>query len=632
VARTIKTSVFYRTAVLDRSAIDETTRTVKLSFSSEAPVNRVLNAELGQEVLDHNPSAIRLQRLQSTGPLLFNHDPDQHIGRIRSIGVSNGKLVGEATFSKSKLGEEKFRDVVDGILTETSIGYRVHKWDRQEQGNKVIFRAVDWEPLEGSLVTIPADLSVGVGKRNAEQFDTIMNNDTTDTTTQTRTLPDREQQIVELRNQQLERINKINAAAEALGKEFKEATEKFREMARGAVAKGTSPEDFNVELLAAIPGVRKVQKTDANLDMDALGVSPREQSQYSLGRAIQDCVRGGRRHPDTLEGEISNALATRCGQSAQGFWIPPHAPIATGNRSYSRDLNVSSATQGGNFVQTTIQTPIIEILRNRMVTARAGVQTLSGLQGNVAIPRQTGAATAYFVSEQGTLTKSTQVIDQVSVSPKRVGAFNAYSKELILQSSVDVENFIRDDLMKVLAIKVDNVILEGTGANTPTGILHTSGIGTVTFGVAATWAKVISFETAVATANADVGSMAYITSPTVRGTWKSAVKVASTGTFLWENALPMSFMGPAPDYGVGTAQPGMVNGYSAYATNNISGNLCAFGVWSDAILAMWGGLDVVVDPYAGKKEATVEIAVNSFVDVAVRHAVSFVWSTDSAAQ
>lgn len=634
-AKVIKTPLLYRTARIERSDIDEQKRTVRLSFSSEAPVQRLF----GEEILDHSESSLVWDQLRGGGALLFNHDPDKHIGSIREYGISNRRGYAIVEFSKSALGEEKFRDALDGHLFKTSVGYTIHKLDREKDGERPICRATRWEPLEISMVTVQADTSVGIGRSSNLEFDTIIPNDmnlnhrsfqlSPDPATDTRgggTIVDRESVVKEIHNAQLQRINDINAAAEAMGKNFPEALEKIRDMARAAVNEGVSKEDFNHKLLTSIAGFRQAKVTDSNI-----GMSDKEIRQYSFARALRNRAEG--KEIDGLELEAHRAFLSKTSERCQGFWVPPDVMVGTrtGN-SLQRDLNVTTGSQGGNLVQTTIVTPIIEILRNRMVTARAGVQTMAGLQGQVAIPRQTGAATAYAVAEAGTLTKSTQVIDQLSMSPKRIGAWNNYTKQLLLQSSVDVENFIRDDLMRVLALKMDYNILQGTGANTPTGILHTNGIGSVTFGAAATWAKVISFETAIAAANADVASMTYITTPAVRGKWKSTVKVSNTASFLWENNIPQAYAGPAPDYGVGTGNEGVVNGYRALASNQIDSDYVAFGAFSDCIAAMWGGIDVMVNPYTNDTEATVRVTVNAFVDVGVRHAASFAWSTDSGAQ
>ena len=414
-------------------------------------------------------------------------------------------------------------------------------------------------------------------------------------------------------------------AAEAVTKDFPEGKDKFRALADAAIDAGTNPESFNVELLKAMPGVRQ----SVAITTESLGMNKREANQYSLARAIQSCITRATNEPDGLEGQVHKAMvkAVREGGAAvtcAGFWVPHDVGMPVAQRNFKRDLNVTTFGQGGAFVQTSILTPIIEILRNRMVCFRLGVQSMAGLEGNVAIPRQTGAATAYSLAESATLTKSTQSIDQVLLTPKRVGAWNEYSKQLLLQSSVDVENFIRDDLMKQLAIKWDYLILNGAGSNSePTGVANVNGVGSVTFGTTATYAKAVSFETSLANANADMGRMAFVTTPATRGAWKLIPKVASSTfpIFIWEKG----------EWGDGS-NDGEVNSYRAAATNQVPGNIVFFGNWEDAVHAMWGGMDWVVNPYTRDTDAVVRMTVNTFGDVAVRHAASFCVSSDSGAQ
>ncbi len=431
------------------------------------------------------------------------------------------------------------------------------------------------------------------------------------------------------------RIKAIRAGADFIitqhYTELPEAAAKIRTLADEAIEKVTKLEDFNAELLRSMPGVKTAKMVVPT--GRAVGLSERDLNEYSVMRAIQSVLKkyqnGGGNVPDGLEGETHRALDKMIkeggsGVSAAGFWIPSDIGVrATPEKMSKRDLNVTAFGQGGAFVQTSILTPIIEIYRNKMVTPRLGVQTMAGLEGNVAIPRQTGAATAYSLPESASLTKSTQAIDQVLLTPKRVGAYNDYTKQLLLQSSVDVENFIRDDLMKVVAIKWDKLVLEGSGSSSePTGILNTTGIGSVHFGATPTLAKIVSFETALALANADIGRMAYVTTPSVRATLKVTPKVGTTfPIFIWEEG----------DFADGS-NDGEVNSYRAAVTNQIANNAVAFGNFEDCIQALFGGFDVVVNPYSRDIDAVVRITVNTFGDVAVRHAASFAWSDDAGNQ
>ena len=244
---------------------------------------------------------------------------------------------------------------------------------------------------------------------------------------------------------------------------------------------------------------------------------------------------------------------------------------------------------------------------------------LSGLIGNVSIPRQTGGGTASWISETSTVTAADQTFGQVVLTPKKLAAATAYTKELLAQSSIDIEAFVRMDLMTVIAIAKDLGALSGIGANgQPLGILNTSGIGSVTFGGVSTFAKAVEFETTTATANALLGNIAYVTTPATRGKWKGIQKATNYPVYIWDN--------PMPD-GSGT-----VNGYKAYATKQVPSDKVIFGNWNDLILADWAGIDITVDPYSLSTSGQVRIVIMLLTDTAIRHAASFTVSSDSGAQ
>jgi hypothetical protein len=177
--------------------------------------------------------------------------------------------------------------------------------------------------------------------------------------------------------------------------------------------------------------------------------------------------------------------------------------------------------------------------------------------------------------------------------------------------------------MQVLAIKHDKLILEGAGSNSePAGILNTPGIGSVTFGGAISWSKVVAFETALSVANADEGTMAYITTPSVREKMKTTAKLGTTfPIFIYEKGM----------WNDGS-NDGEVNSYRIACTNQLSNNAVCFGHWADAIHAMWGGFDVVVNIYSYDTTRQVQITINTFIDCIARHSASFCWSADQGNQ
>lgn len=381
-----------------------------------------------------------------------------------------------------------------------------------------------------------------------------------------------------------------------------------------------------------------------------IGMSNKEVQRYSFVRAIAaaaDQATNPRAWKDAqFELECSQAQAEKLGMKPQGFFVPEDVVMAKSvTRVHDprvgwqyRDLRAdftTNAAVGGDLIATDLlASSFINLLRNRMMVLRAGARTLTGLVGNVAIPKQTGGATAYWVTEGNAPTESNQVVDQVALTPKTCGAWTDITRKLLKQSSIDVEAFVRDDLAQVEARAIDLAALTGDpNSDEPTGILKTSGIGAVYAGGAAAdninangalpvWADIVNLETEVATDNADLGTLAYMTNAVMRGYLKQTVRVSSTDSrMIW---------------GDDAAAP--LNGYPCFVTNQLVHTLSKggatdlsamiFGNWSDLFIGMWGGLDVLVDPYTGGTAGTVRVIVLQDVDVAIRNAQSFAAGDD----
>lgn len=635
---------------------------VRVAFSSEAPVLRMgdgICAPKGErfwEVLDHSPGNQDIKYLQNRGAVLDEHDPKSQIGVVVSAEINHEEKLGRAELEMDSagLGLERSRQMREKVRPHISFGYDLLRELSCKPGaDGLNVRTFSWLAFEISSVATPADLTVGVGRTRPEIDFSELSDD------QIKNLPNEQKTMLKrilmldkapaeggeaaatatqtakpalspeaARAAERSRVKEITAVARTLAKDHPHCRTKIEEITTEAINGDTSLGDFQVRAMTEILGAKPAKN---EFTMEELGMDERDQRSYSILRGIQSCLRRDSRVPDGLEGDVHKEIAKRCGDSVslEGFGVPHNAPVrcrASRGRG-QRDLNVTTFAQGGATVATQIVTPIIEILRNRMVTASLGITTMGGLSGNVAIPRQTGAATAYSLAESATLTKSTQALDQILLSPHRVGAWNDYTRQLLLQSSIDVENFIRDDLMKVLALKWDALILNGQGAGSePLGVLNTPGIGSVVFGGAATYGKVVDFETALAVLNADEGNMAYATSPSVRGAWKK-IAAALTGATAVINGAQNAIWAPS-----GTPGEGDVNGYRAIASNQIPNNLVIFGNWGEIIHGLYGGYDVIVDPYSRDTEAAVRIVVNSFGDVAIRHAASFCASADAGNQ
>ena len=578
----------HRAFAMEARAIDEETRTVSIAVSSELAVER----SFGKEVLVHEPAAIDMDFLASgRAPLLLDHDMEKQIGVIESVELSADRVLrAKVRFGRSALAQEVFQDVADGIRANVSVGYRINKMERSNK-NKDEYLVRSWSPMEVSVVSIPADPSVGVGRSTAALAPKLS---VEPSIRKEDTMSDLDLDAV--------RAEAAAAAARnaadiiALGVRHNK-----RDLADEAIRAGKSIEQFRGELL-------EVLGQDRPLDHGNIGLTRKEIRQFSVVRAIAALANPGDRRlreAAAFEFEASEAAAQRYGRSAQGIMLPTDVLGV-----WKRDLNTSDDNE---IVATNLlANEFIDVLRNSASVMAAGARMLPGLVGNVAIPKKTAASTGAWIStEGGAATESEPTFGTVSLTPKTVGAFTDMTRQLILQSTPAVEALVRDDLTQALALAIDKGALEGSGASgQPTGILNTSGVNKPSSFAAAvpTFAEMVALETAVAEDNALFGNLAYITDAGTYGGLKTKSKDTGSGMFVLEN--------------------GEANGYRVIRSQQATAGNVYFGNFSDCLIGMWAGLDITVDPYTSSNTGTVRVVALQTVDVAVRNAVSFAYNND----
>ena len=604
---TIKTAKLTRQIVISRAeargAAGDDDRTVELSFSSEEPYER----PFGTEILDHSPGSARLERLQSgNAPLLLDHDRRNQIGVIESAEIGSDR-VGRATvrFSKNEPAESVLRDIRDRIRSNVSVGYRVNKMVEEESADgEKVYRVIDHEPLEISIVSIPADPTVGVGRGDIEsgEYETEIIH---------RTISTRASGLkrTETMNQVAEKADRERAAGIlAIG-----VRHNMRDVANEHIAAGTPLADFRHVMLDKIGDAKPIESAPAEL-----GMSEKEVKGYSLVRAIDAAAKQDWRGAE-FEREASYAVADRLGTQPNGFFVPRDLDGWS-----QRDLTVGTATAGGHLKGTDhLGGSFIDALRDRLVTRQLGAQIMSGLVGDIAIPALNAKTTVYWVAENGAPTEGAPTFRQVTMSPKTVAAYVDLSRKLLKQSDPSVEGVVRNDMVRQVANGVDAVAIEGGGSNEPTGITQTSGIGSVAIGTnggAPTYDSVSSLAKEVGIDNAAMGNLSFLTNEKVAHKLRTTPKVASTDSVMI------------------LEQPGSLMGYPLAITNAVpsdlskgsGSNLSAmiFGNFSDLLIGEWGALDVLVDPYSLSTTGATRVTVFQDVDVAVRHAESFAAVTD----
>lgn len=629
---------------------------VDMAFSSDEPYERWW----GVEILDHSQKSIRTDRLNDGASLLFNHNPDElrgvhEPGTVKTDGhVLRGKV---RVTSVTESGREAI-DLVDSkILRKASVGYSIHKVIEQttSKGKKVereidgflferlikslntqpdlkvfhrtldsevgkinrddtkaTYRAVDWEPFENSLVTIPADTSVGVGRNfgdfpiqpanTAELKETAMSNETASAGE----AAEKEEEV------KLETEKRIEDSPKAVDLEIsrKQAIEnlckannldeKYRDM---WIGQGVSIEAVSEDLLNILEERGKSNPQPAS----KLGITEKEAQKFSFARAItaisdKDWKNAG------FELECSRSIAQKLGHSPDPhkFYVP--FEVMEPKR---RDLDVATAGAAGYLVGTE-NMGFIEMLRNRSVAFQMGARRLSGLQGSVTVPRQSAAATGYWLATESTqITESAQTFVQMALTPKNVGAYTEISRQLLLQSSPGAEGIVTDDLAQVVATAVDLAALEGSGASgQPTGITNTAGIGAVA-GAAIDYAAILESQTDVAAANVTPMSGGYVTTPAVSSLLMQRERFSGTDTPLWN----------------GNIWNGDVSGFRGMSSNQLTAATMLFGDWQELVIAEWGVLEVEVNPYANFQAGIIGVRAMYSMDVGVRRPFAFSLTT-----
>ncbi|WP_109314751.1 phage major capsid protein [Pseudovibrio ascidiaceicola] len=580
---------------------------LELSFSSDAPIRTYW----GVEILGHETSEIDLEFIGSgRAPLLIDHraSVDHQVGVIERVEIKNGKGRAWVRFGKSERAQEIKQRVLDGELTNVSVGYQIRKARLEEEHDDDlnVYRITRWTPHEISIVSVPADPSVGVGRsqsegavvsialeRKAAAMPAPLEIENPNTGPS-------EEELAQIRSKTAEdeakRIREIEATA---------AEWNCRDIANDAIRSGMSSGDFSTKVLM-LQGERGQEKISGAAD---IGLSQKERTQFSFVRALNALANPANsqyREAAKFEFECSEEAGKKRGKQGEGILVPSDVMRADMS-GQTRNLSTGTIGAGGALVSDNLlASSFVELLRKRAVVMGMGARMLHDLEGNFKIPRMVGGATAYWVGESDDVTKSAEAFDQIELSPHTLGAFTDYSRRLLIQSSLDVEAMVRDDLARVIGLEISRAALHSDGSGeTPKGIAATTGINSTTFAAnAPTFEEVVAMETAVATDDADIGALGYVLNAAMRGSFKTTEKAAGTAQFIWE-------------------QGNTVNGYNTGVSNQVLDHNGFFGNWADLLIALWTGVDLTVDPFTQSTSGTVRVVAMQDVDFAVRHPQSF---------
>jgi HK97 family phage major capsid protein/HK97 family phage prohead protease len=604
---------------------------ITFSASSEEPIERWF----GDEVLSHDDKAVRMDRLaRGAAPLLFNHNWDDPIGMIDSARIEDKRLVVDAHFFDTTRAQE-IRAMVDGGLRNVSIGYRLHVVEEDVDENT--YTARDWEPYEISIVAVPADPSVGVGRALGDELEVRM----------LRAVPPVPQQPAQIAVRSVAMTDQVTAPAGASAdvKVSAMQAEQGRRDAILALCKGNRI-DARVESQWIMEGtpLEDIREADGKVKVKGvasqildvieergkarpavaaeIGLTRKEANQFSLFRVIRHLKDRGDtsvRQAAGFELECSAAVAKKLGRDGTSSVLIP-AEVLTrpmGQEAMARAMATTPGSKGGYLVNVE-NMGFIDILRNRSVTRNLGARVLSGLEGNVVFPRQTGKqSVTWQAGEHVSVTAGDQALGQLSMTPKTAIAITDVSEQLLRQSSPSAEQFVMADLAAVIAIDgVDAAAINGVGGAQPLGVKSTTGITSGQSASSVTYAKLLAFPVAAGAVNAIRGNPGWVTNIAGAAILMQKQRFSSTDTPVWE----------------GNLMDGNLVGFRAMVSEQLASGNLIFGSWDELVIGEWGVLELATDTGGTRfNTATVGIRAMWMVDTLLRYPQAFVVSTDLSA-
>lgn len=298
------------------------------------------------------------------------------------------------------------------------------------------------------------------------------------------------------------------------------------------------------------------------------------------------------------EAEYAQEAERRSGRKAEGAFVPMRA-------LETRADGVNTTTTAPQIVPTVHRADqYIEPLRDRLLARQLGVRVLTGLSGNIVIPKFGSGLTLGWVGENEPVPEGEMTFGNVELSPKHTGGKTEMSRQLIQQSSPGIEQLVRDDLSYLVAKAIDLALINGTGAKQPLGVLNAPGTQTGTL-TSADWPSILALPELLELVNAN--AVNWLTTPQVKTKLAAAEKVPGSGSgFLY--------------------QGGQMADLPLAATKQVPADTLILGDWSQVLLGVWSELDILVNPYAepAYSRGGVQVRAMATVDVAIRHPEGFV--------
>ena len=622
----------------------KTERVVRCSISSETPYTRYMaDPESGEwvkalEVLGHKPGEIDDTRMRDGLVIQDTHYGEQ-IGIMDKPEVKDGKIVGTIRFGHSQKARDIEADALDGIKRNMSVGYIVNEYKRDGVDAKTglpIFRVTNWTPYEASFVNVPADTNIGVGRAEADE-----------TITRTAAKP-----AAESTNKKgIQIMDKPTTAGYTA-----EQKTKIREMASAAHVSGEevadiltserSFEEIREELLnrrekylAELAKKPAKPAAEARAVIDE-GDKAKIRKKYDFAKVLRYFAEISESKSSNIdigfEREVSDEMAKQTGRAVQGILLPDFignraaanpsdGSLTLGTPAYDTDTAAGGITgiggAGKNLVATLLLAGqfIDALVVSLVLREQLGAEVLTGLVGNISIPKGGSITGGWISSEGGNAAKKNPTFGQITATPHTYGAYVDITRKLLLQSSVNVQAKVLEWLMYACANGLETAAFQGSGtAGQPTG-LCTALTGTA-WSNAPTFDKIVDIIAATKIANSYKPSMKFVGNS---GVW---AKLAKTRDYevLTDGADTQKNVGAiGGSVRLLDTATNKVIGRDFVEANLMPNAKLLFGDFTQLAVCLWSGTDIIVDPYANDTNGGLRLVALQDSDILIKRPESF---------
>lgn len=571
----------------EKFEVDQENRAITFSCASTQPYQRY-DQQHGiayEQILVVNQQAVNIDRLNNGAPLLFNHDTDKLLGMVQKAYIIEDRIYVRVRFSQNdQFADRIYKDILDGLIKNVSIGYLIQEYKdvKQDGINK---RYVEkWMIYETSIVSIPADNTVGIRKLNIKESN----------------MKEKQLQKQQIKEQQANQV----------------AEQQAEQVAEQAIEKTNDEQNVEKDEIAELKAqIEKLKEQIANkeceqeLEQKQCG-EEKEQEQQKIQEKQCSIDEQGKRQMEKIaddfgvpKDEVQKALEKKL-TVKQFKNVVKNFNIKSNNKENKKMNRFADYLQQRNYEKPflmrdftgfsdsdlvgTQTTPLVAALDKRLGVK--GFRALNGLHSNISIPVQTTRIEVADKDICAPATDSNPAFTAVELSPNKITGSVLVCKQMLVNTNSDVEAFIIDSLLKEISYKIEQKMLGAVASSAATTITY-SNINSIT------WADILAMQAAID--GYLINNTSFVMNPAARAALKATPKASDTITgFICED--------------------NEVNGYKVNVTGVALNDNIYFGDWNQLVLATWGqGIQILVDPYTESRAGNIVIVASALVDAAV---------------